>query len=229
MADMKSMSTKKVVTIEEFAVQLDRGDIAELIEMDNPTNTVSPRDVTVCVSAPSDEARVGDFSVAQTRIIGASQLLEMARTKNPEIPADAEIVLAVRWQKAVEGAQIQPMQPQYAPSAMVPAPPGYAHVAPGGQPIAPQDALQCATCGGVPGIQGPTPDCQDVNGCGRVRALRGDLPVPKSVDPAGAPQVGVGLGVGTPGTKMLVNRETGQKVFADKKGAPYGVHDDYTR
>jgi hypothetical protein len=33
-------------------------------------------------------------------------------------------------------------------------------------------------------------------------------------------------GVAPPG--VLVNRETGEKAFADKNGMPYGKHDDYS-
>jgi len=221
---MKKLSQKKVVTVEECALQLDKRDLAEMIESESPETTVDPRDVTVCVSAPaSEDARVGDLHAPGTRIIGASQLLEMARARNQEIPEDAEIVISVRWRKEVEGGFVPAPQPMYA------APTQPMMAAPGGQQIDPQDAMQCATCGGVPGIQGPTPDCQDVNGCGRVRKIRGDLPVPKALEVQGAPQVGVGLGAPMRGTQKLTNRETGKTVFADRDGQPYGHHEDYTK
>lgn len=235
MADVKKLSQKKVVTIEECALQFDKRDLAEMIEAENPETTVDPRDVTVCVSAPAgEESRVGDLSAPGTRVIGASQLLEMARSRNQEIPEDAEIVISVRWRKEVECGFVPAQQPMYAAASQQPMPmyaaaPQQPMAAPGGQQIDPQDAMQCATCGGVPGIQGPTPDCQDVLGCGRVRQLRGDLPVPKALDVQGAPQVGVGLGAPMRGTQKLTNRETGKTVFADRDGAPYGHHDDYAK
>lgn len=221
MADnMKAMSSRKVVQIEEHAVQFDKRDLAEMIESEDPTNTVDPRDLTIFVSATTAGS-------SEPKGYGASQLLEMARSKNSDIPEDAEVVISVRWRKETDAPQMP--VPQYAPQ-YAPAPAGYVpnHSQQGGA-IAPQDARQCATCGALPAVQGPTPDCHDVNGCGAVRQLRGELPIPKAVDAPNAPQVGVGLGAPSKGTKLLINRETGEKAFADRDGRPYGKHDDYQK
>ena len=51
--------------------------------------------------------------------------------------------------------------------------------------------------------------------------------IPKTVIPQGAPSIGMGgQGFAAPG--ILTNRETGEQVFADKNGSPYGRHDDYS-
>ena len=39
-ADVKKLSQKKVVTIEECALQFDKRDLAEMIEAENPETTV---------------------------------------------------------------------------------------------------------------------------------------------------------------------------------------------
>ncbi len=146
----------------------------------------------------------------------------MIRTAHEGIPEDAEIVLAVRWRQEVEVQATAPTR-RAPPTPILPAgvepDAGYLEEETGGD--------SCATCGGVPDIQGPTPGCHDVNGCARVRQTKGEIAVARSVEPDGAPNVGIG-GRG-PGTQMLVNRDTGEKVFADKTGRPYGKHDDYQK
>ena len=86
----------------------------------------------------------------------------------------------------------------------------------------------CATCGAVPDLHGPTPECRDESGCGRVLRTRGALPVGRAVEPGGVNAPGMG-GSSLPGTSMLVNRETGEQIFAGGDGTPYGRHDDYNR
>jgi hypothetical protein len=197
------------VTIEEHSVTFSKADLAGMLEGEAEGGLVDERDLAVGVMVGKDH------------IIGPNQLLEMVRSVDQEIPEGAEVVLAVRWRQEVEVTQAPPRNlaaEPLMPAGVAPTPDGYA--------AAPGNNASCRTCGSVPAIQGPTPDCNDALGCALVRAEKGEIGIARSVEPEGAPQIGVG-GQG-PGTRMLVNRETGEKIFADKNGGAYGRHDDYS-
>jgi len=208
---MKQNTVKKVVSVEEHSVTFDRRDLREVMEQEDPEASVSIKTLV--------PGLVVDFGEGP-QLLPSSRVMEMLRTYNADIPEDAEIVIAARWRREEEitiaqasAGLMQSGMPLNLPANTRTGPP------PG----------SCGTCGGVPDQQGPTPECMDANGCARVRSLRGDLPIVRTVTPTG-PGANVGLGGGAPGrgTQILTNRDTGQTAFADKEGRPYGVHDDYS-
>lgn len=225
---MKRESSKKFVTIEEHHLILDTADLMHALESDDPSRVI-------------DSPPLQPMLVVDKAAVAPADLMAMLRKMNPEIPESARLTLAVTWQEQVE---IDPAQMQQAasPAYQPPAyqPPHYPHQQPPqgytGQPPAgyqppvtqhpPGSAMQCRTCGTLPMLHGPTPDCMDVQGCGRVLRERGQLLPPRTVPPPGAPSMGIGAsGASPPG--VLVNRDTGETAFADKNGLPYGHHDDY--
>jgi hypothetical protein len=225
---MKRESSKKIVTIEEHSLILDQADLMHALEADDPSRVIDNPELKAILY-------VGQEAVAP------SALINMIRAMNPDIPEHAKLTLAVTWQEQVEidPAQMQPMPPpQYAPPPQYyqQQPPPYTGHPPAGyqppmqppvaQPTPQAHGQQCRTCGAVPMVHGPTPDCMDAGGCGRVLRERGQLLPPKTVPPPGAPDVGIGTGAPAPG--ILINRETGETAFADKNGMPYGRHDDYS-
>jgi hypothetical protein len=140
---------------------------------------------------------------------GADEILAAARAQNKDIPKDAELILTLRWKREVES---------------VATPVGNAH-----KVISAQDGFHCRTCGALPAVYGPTPDCHDAEGCGKVRQEKGEVAIP-TIAPAA-----MGNGVHVPGNNaplppnIAVNRETGERAFLSKDGSLYGKHDDYTR
>lgn len=229
---MKRESSKKIVTIEEHNVILDEADLMHALEADDPSRVI-------------DNPPLQPVLFVDQEAISPSALMTMLRTMNPDIPEGAKLVLAVTWQEQVEVDPSQ-MQQQLPPQQFPPGPMPYFNPyqymqPPAGQPpmqppiAQPQppqptpqaQGQQCRTCGAVPMVHGPTPDCMDAAGCGRVLRERGQLLPPKTVPPPGTE--GVGMGSPPTSAQMLVNRETGESVFADKNGMPYGRHDDYTR
>lgn len=213
---MKHESKRKVVTVEEHLITFNRDELADLLRSALPEDTeIDPRSINLC-------AIVGDDA---ENVIGPSDLRKIARSQVEEIPEDAEVVLSIRWRKEVEGiAHPAPAPAAYAPAAAPVAPPADGEMVASGAP--------CATCGSVPDLHGPTPDCEDAVGCGRVRRLKGEMPVPKSAPAQSAahvPGTGGPAGQDGPGTHYLVNRDTGEQVFADQMGGAYGHHEDYTQ
>lgn len=229
---MKHESTRKVVMVEEHHVLLSKQDLLAVMESQNPEELLTEADIQPML-------HLGDSEKA----MGARSILDLVRVMNKDIPENAEVVLAVRWREETESQQ-QPQQPQQQmmmmPAQMMMQPPvtyqppqqhagrGLQQPPPMQQQQAPPpvvQAQQCRTCGAVPDLQGPTPDCMDAMGCAHVRSQRGNLPVPTSVLPDGGPSIGLGGGgdpTRMPGTQMLVNRETGEKKFASRDGTPYG-------
>jgi hypothetical protein len=151
----------------------------------------------------------------------------MVRALNEEVPENAEVCISIRWREEVE---VDPKQ-LAAMQARAQAPQGTG--VPPGQPIMRGVGPVCITCGGYPEGAGPTPDCEDESGCGRIREHYGDMPVPTVAAPGGAgAHVGLGGGGGGGARKVVVpDKETGaaKTVFAGKDGAPYGHHDDYSK
>lgn len=243
---MKQDSSKKFVTIEDHHLILEPEDLTHAIEAADPEtvgdeelelqtvlvvngeaidaeglltmlrsmNPAIPEDATFTLAVkwqeqvefdPSQlvaqQAPTGPLSPQQTR----QQMQQLAPNGQP-----------YHQQQQFTPQYAQQMQQQYAPAQQ----PQFR------QPMAP-GAQQCRTCGAVPDVQGPTPDCMDAAGCGRVLRERGQLLPPRTVPPPGAP--GVGMGPGRVGPGKLVNRATGEVAFADRNGMPYGKHDDYQK
>jgi len=238
---MQRESKTRQVTIEEHVVTVTLDDLAQALEAEflsedeeNPA-VFKPEDLRVCVG------------VGEGKILGPSELMNVLRRGIERLPEGAEIVLAVRWQEEVEAEANPPApmgQPGYppAPQSYYPPQPVYHHPPPPppqpyyppqqpqyqAPPQAPpqqqqQRAPTCTTCGGQPDVQGPTPECMDPLGCGRVLQQRGPMPVGRAVPPPNMGAVGAGILRG--GGGKLVNRETGESAFADATGGPYGAHD----
>lgn len=202
---MRINSNRRTVTIEEHSIQLDKTDLAEMIEIEQGEEGtgVNARDLTVVVTHES---------VDGTTSFGATQILEIARSIHNEIPEDAEVVLALRWKREEETPTAPtPIQRLVAADGLTP----------------PQNATRCPTCDGTPYIDGPTPDCHDESGCGLVRREKGEIVIPKAIAAANSPVLMKDSLTPPPG--MMVNRETGQRAFMAKDGTPYGVHDDYRK
>ena len=209
---MEHNTTRKVLTVEEHNVTFGKKDLVELLdeELAGEGILVAPRITHLSVIVGDEEPVV----------VGPNRLLEMIRAAKDDIPEDAELVLAVRWRKTVAtraGAPAVGSRPASPYAAPVP------HPAPSG--------AVCPSCQATPAVEGPTPDCEDENGCGMVRAVKGDMPIVQTQEPEGAARIGQGGGrrPGEPPPGRLVNRETGQVAFADRDGMPYGVHEDYSK
>jgi len=220
MPDMKHESKRKVVTVEEHLITFNRDELADLLKDVLPdADDIDPRKIRLC-------AVVGDAE----SVIGPSDLKRLLREKVEDIPDSAEIALSVRWRQEVEGAvDPSPAMYQAQQAGMVPTAPT-APLPADSEMIA--NGAPCGTCGSIPDLHGPTPDCEDAQGCGRVRRMKGDLPIATAKPAQNEDRIpGTGMPGGAPGsgagTRYLINRETGQKVFADEFGAPYGFHDDY--
>lgn len=201
---MEHNTSRRHITVEEHVVTFGKMDIVEALdsELAGEGIMVAPRITRLCVA------------VGEETVVGPTRLLEMLRTAKEDIPEEAELVLAVRWRKEVSNAAVA-ARPGSLPRT---APP----------PV--KTAGRCATCQGVPAIDGPTPDCEDEDGCGMVRAVKGELPIVQTEVPQGTANIGHGgggRGANEPPPGVLVNRETGEKAFADRDGRPYGHHDDY--
>jgi hypothetical protein len=230
---MQRETNQRTICVEEHVVTVTKDDLAEALqgELAGDGIMVKADELRVCVG------------IGESQIVGPSQLRDLLRAQIEGLPDNAEIVLAVRWREEVEAPAHPPApagQPHYpAPQAYYP-PPGYYPPQPQYQPPPPQYQQPpqqpqyqqppqggpiCTTCGGQPDLQGPTPECADPMGCGRVRAQRGDLPVGRAVPPPGVGSVGAGILRG--GASTLVNRETGETAFAAHDGRPYGVGHDY--
>ncbi len=222
---MKHDTIRKYVSIEQHFVSFSRRDLAKLMGEDE-------RDLFITITAGKDaESMFTAEDVLKMALEKLNETDEEGKEIGAGIPDDAEVSITLGWRREVE---IGPGQmPMHAPAPMQMAPQSALLPAPTFDPRAVGDVANCRTCGGVPDMQGPTPDCQDPAGCGRVRAQKGDLPVPKALDPQDGQQITMGAGGiipgAGPGTQMLVNRETGQRVFAAKDGMPYGVGYDYKR
>jgi len=225
MPNMKHESKRKVVTVEEHLITFNRDELADLLKDVLPEETeIDPRDIKLCAVVGNAES-----------VIGPTDLKKIAREKVEDIPDDAEIVFSVRWRKEVErppaAPMVSPAMYQAQQAGMVPPPAAPAATLPADSEMVASGA-PCGTCGSVPDLHGPTPDCEDEEGCGRVRHLKGELPIatakPRESE-ASVPGTGVPGVQGGPGTRYLVNRETGERVFAGEDGSPYGHHDDYTR
>ncbi len=196
----------KHLTVEEHVVTFGRMDLVEMLdaELAGEGVVVAPSITHVCVA------------VGKEMLVGSKQLMEMLRGCKEDIPEDAELVLAVRWRKEVSSNAVRPA--------------GTASPAYTGVPVPVQTAGICATCQATPAVEGPTPDCEDAEGCAMVRSVKGDMPIVKTQEPKGGAQVGQGgQRVNEPPPGVLVNRETGQRAFADGTGNPYGVHEDYQK
>lgn len=196
---MKHKTNCKLVRVVEHLISLTPRDIAVLISS-HGDRAVTQRDIDLVATVSSD---------AGPTAVEAETLLAWAREFNEDIPDEAETVLAVRWQEESD-AGVPPPAQIVLPSAATAVP-----------SIAASGAI-CSSCGGVPDLHGPTPECEDAAGCGRVRRLKGDLPIPKTVTTEERmPDYPV------KGASVLVNRETGKTAFAAANGAPYGVAHDY--
>lgn len=220
---MKRNSQRRLVTIEEHSVTFGRDDLLELVQAEEPEMFASldERDMTPSLVIQTTD-KDGE---AKHAVLQPARLIEMMRSVDEEIPENAEVVLAVRWRKEVEAQAMPPVAGRVQPPTPI-LPAGVDHDT-SYLAEAAASGESCETCGGVPDIQGPTPDCHDVSGCARVRTTKGEIAVARTVEPENAPRVGIG-GTG-PGTHKLVNRETGETAFADKNGMPYGKHEDYSR
>lgn len=234
---MKHETVKRYVQVEQHFVSLRRKDLAQLLSDDE--NEIDERDLFVTVTVGQDAKKM--FVAADILKRALAQMNEKDEEGNEVgagIPADAEVTISIGWRREVEVGANQipmhppaPVQPAFGPGASPIMPPGAA------PPFNPGDVgthANCRTCGTVPDLHGPTPDCQDPAGCARVRAAKGNLPIVQANPEGPAPQVGAG-GIlpgqvgGMHGTQMLTNRETGERVFAAKDGMPYGVGYDYQR
>lgn len=234
---MKHETVRRFISVEQHFVSLRRKDLAQLLSSED--NPINERDLFITVTNGQDAK--GVFVAADI----LKRALEQMNEKNDDgeevgagIPDDAEVTISIGWRREVEVGPNQipmhapaPTQPAFGPGAAPIMPPGVAST------FNPSDVgshAACRTCGTVPDLHGPTPDCQDQYGCARVRAHRGDLPIVQANPEGPAPQVGAGgilpgqVGT-THGTQMLTNRETGERVFAAKDGLPYGVGYDYHR
>lgn len=189
--DMKHVSTRKLVTLEEHVSTVSMRELLELIIADDPTNVVRERDMKLQVVMPSNEEE------GKNVVFPASTILELIRTTNQNVPEDAEVVIGVRWRQETEiqpGQQIAPTGQVIPPMpVMQPGVPMVAQVAQVTQALGADPSLPpaiCATCGSIPVVHGPTPECNDEQGCGPVRARYGNLPIPQSVpSQAGVPVV----------------------------------------
>jgi hypothetical protein len=217
---MKTETDRRVITVETHTASFDLQDILFALNQVNPDEV--PED-----ASPRAVVALG------TGIIDSTQLLLALRQLNGEIPEEAEVGISIKWRVEKEGPPPappqQPQQHQAPPQVIYAAPPQQHYQPPPGPqyPQAPQNAAQCRTCGGVPNVHGPTPGCMDAQGCGHVLRTRGQPMIPRTVPPQGAPQVGLGGAAFAPPGR-LINRETGEQVFADKNGMPYGRHEDYS-
>ena len=205
---MEHQTNRKQLVIEEHVVTFGRMDIVEALDaaLAEEGVMVTPSRTSVCVAIGKDA------------LIDAVKLMEMLRAMKEDIPEHAELVLAVRWREEVSSNAVSPAGalPLARLGGTVP------------QPVQTVNPSECETCGGVPAIAGPTPDCEDEDGCARVRRQKGAMPIARTVEPQGGSTVGQGgRGANEPPPGVLVNRETGQTAFADQTGNPYGVHEDY--
>jgi len=223
---MKHRTSMKTVQLVEHTVVLSNRDIARLLTA-NRDGRVSARDIEVVIHVKSkDKDDVPEM-------IALEDVLEMAIEMNEDIPEDADVAPAIRWREESQG-QLAPQAPvsvytgyqppqQRMPAYRSPSPQS-SYAAP--TPQVPADAPACATCGAAPDVEGPTPECQDPHGCGRVLHIRGPLPVGTSVAPEDNGPIMPGS---VHGTVKLTNRETGEQVFAAADGmSPYGKHEDYS-
>ena len=204
---MKTVSARRAVVIEDYGVQVSEQDVLGLLREAG--------------TAPGIHARatiqVGVSDGGEATVLESQTLMELARAKNPEIPADAELVLAIRWRREVPAGA--PVNGLVMPGVAL------------GAPAVPQAGLPsqgapCGTCGGSPWAEGPTPGCQDTTGCSEVRKRRGELPVIPTAEPVVAGQAprAPGEGPGRP-TGIVTNSVTGKKAFMGAGGVPYGHHE----
>lgn len=225
---MERKTDRKTIQVEEHVVTVTKSDLVEalLIEFrDEEEIAVKPDEVRVCVG------------LGQDKILGPSQLMEILRKQIENLPENAEVVLAIRWREEVEAPDYPPArvgrpgyhqpqpqpQPYYPPQPQPYYPPPQPYYPPPQAPPQHQGGPTCTTCGGQPDLQGPTPECGDPMGCGRVRVQRGEMPVGRAIPPPGVGNVGAGILRGS--GQKLFNRETGEEAFADQHGAPYGKFD----
>ncbi|HET6496119.1 MAG TPA: hypothetical protein VFH61_12235 [Thermoleophilia bacterium] len=195
---MEHQTNRKIVQIEEHVVTFGRMDLVEALDAELASEgvMVTPSRTSVCVAVGKDA------------LVDAERLMMMLRTVKEDIPENAELVLAVRWREEVSSNAVSP--------AGLPV----ARVAGTAGPAPVINPSECATCGSVPAIVGPTPDCADESGCARVRRQKGEMPIARTVEPDGASGIGHRAPPG-----ILINRETGKRAFADQTGNPYGNHD----
>lgn len=212
---MNVKSTRKVITVDEKEIHLSRDELAAMLEEEFSTEDepllISPRAVKIEVTVGKQKVTMG-------------QILELVRGRNAEVPEDAEVVLAVRWQREVEGAQQTVIQPtgNFVPNVV---------------PAAGGAGVTCPSCGTIPEVEGPTPDCFDPQGCGFIRRTKGEIIPAKAVAEGEAPIIGSGgPGAGVPPgapsrlpPNVAVNRETGERAFMSRDGSLYGKHEDYQR
>ena len=221
---MKEQTVKKVMAVEEHSVTFSKKDLREVMEQEDPSASVGIKTLV--------PGLVVDFGEGP-QLLPSSKVLEMLRAFNPEIPEDAELVIAARWRREEEiTIPVAGVTPGFARGPVAHnTQPGVPLVLPGVTPPAGAPVVPCGTCGGSPDAEGPTPDCAAEQGCARVRATKGELPVVQTVTPTGpGANIGPVGGVGGSGrSQLLTNRETGETAFADKEGRPYGVGYDYTK
>jgi len=219
MADMKHVS-KRVVSVEDHAVTISLAEIHELAIQDDPARGAVPShdvQVQVVLSASDAESR---------EVLGRQAILDLAQSANPDIPNDAEVVIGLRWRTEQEikatkpGVVAAPLPGQAAPAVQTVGQLG----------VDPALVVVCGTCGAVPALQGPTPDCVDASGCALVRARLGVMAVPTAVPSAqptyysGQPQQAAPAPPPVPPGRAL-NRETGEVAFVARDGSVYGKHD----
>lgn len=215
MSDMKHVN-KRVVTVEDHAVTVSLREVLELAVQDDPERSaIGPHDTQLQV--------VLGVSLTEGReVLAGSTLLDLLRASNEDIPENAEIVVGVRWRKETEvsaprlGVVPSNVQAQTAQTI-------------GQLGVDPSHVVVCSTCGAVPALQGPTPECVDPNGCGMLRVRFGQMPIPQAALPPpgapGAPAAFPGMGSLPTSPGLAINRETGEKAFIAKDGSLYGKHD----
>lgn len=228
---MKHDTIRKVVQVEQHFVSLSRQDLARYLSTED--NEIDDRDLYITVAVGKDAE--GLFSAHQILRIMKNKLNEKdddGEEIGAGIPDDAEVTISLGWRREVEVGPGQVPAHRPAPTQQAfhaPQPPSMF------DPNAVGDHPSCKTCSATPDLEGPTPDCQDKHGCARVRAHRGNLPVPQALEPGDAPMIGGGGilpgGLGGPGhgTQKLTNRDTGEQVFAARDGMPYGVGYQYKK